>query len=388
MFINFWYPVCQSSTLADKPLKRSMLGLDFVIFRSADGEAHCLSNTCVHRGGSLGGGQVKGDCIQCPYHGWEFDGDGQCRKIPSLGRDGKVPARARVDAYPVQEKYGLVFAFLGDLPEQERPPVLKIAEYGEDGPADGWAATIQEFEWGFDYRRSMENGIDPAHNEFVHDTHGYSGNRDDYKINPPELIHTKWGTGFWGKRMAPPLPEKKMRAASGRTEDAVIHGGTGHVGVNMIWTHIHPTAEMFIHQYLFECPIDDSNTRLFLVNLRNFLTDKKDDERMMSRNEYVATQDRDVLLDVHPVITPATRTRELFVADDSPIDAYRNKLKEWEARGWRIDVETVIRNSRKVAYAIPCPARRHTKGWVLDSVPMIAGGTAQAATRDLGQAAG
>ena len=388
MYINFWYPVCQSSALTDKPLKLRMLGLDFVIFRDAAGQAFCLSNTCVHRGGSLSGGQVKGDRIQCPYHGWEFSGDGRCQKIPSLGRDAKIPARARVDAYPVEERYGLVFAFLGDLPETERPPILEIAEYGAEGPNDGWTATIQEFEWGFDYKRSMENGIDPAHNEFVHPTHGFSGAQEDYHVKPPKLIHTEWGTGFWGKRLAPPLAEKKMKAASGRTENAVIHGGTGHIGVNMIWTYIHPTPEISIHQYLFECPIDDSNTRLFLVNLRNFLIDKKDDERMMTRNEVVATQDRDILLDVHPVVTPESRTHELLVADDSPVVAYRDKLKQWEARGWRIDVEAAERDRKKVAYAIPSPARRDSKGWILDAVPMIQATATQQKTENIEQATG
>jgi len=380
MYINFWYPTCTSSALTDKPLKQRMLGQDFVLFRDEDGVAHCLSNTCTHRGGSLAAGQVKGDCLECPYHGWQFDGDGRCRLIPSLGTDAKIPARARVDAYPTQERYGLVFAFLGDLPEEERPPLLHISEYGPDGPREGWTSTVQAFEWGFDYKRSMENGIDPAHNEFVHPTHGFSGMRKNYSVTPPRLIDTEWGTGFWSKTLAPPLAEKKMREASGRSENAVIHAGTGHIGINSIWTFIHPTPDMKIHQYLFECPVDDSNTSLYLVNLRNFLIESKDDKRMMERNEYVALQDRDILLDVQPVITPETRTKELFVPADGPIGAYRDKLKKWEERGWRIDAEEVERNRKKVAYAIPCPARRESKGWILDTVPMIPASAATGTT--------
>ncbi len=217
----------------------------------------------------------------------------------------------------------------------------------------------------------MENGIDPAHNEFVHPTHGFSGEREDYKVKPPELIHTDWGTGFWGRPYVPPLAEKKMQKASGRTGNTTISAGTGHVGVASIWTFIHPMPDMKIHQYLFECPVDDSNTSLFLVNLRNFLIESEDDERMKGRNEYVALQDRDILLAVHPVLTPETRTKELFMPSDSPIGAYRDKLKQWETRGWRIDVDEVDRNRRKVAYAIPCPARRESKGWVVDAVPLI-----------------
>ena len=387
MYINFWYPAGEASEFSDKPVKRRMLGLDFVLFRDTAGIARVLSNTCTHRGGSLADGKVIGDCIQCPYHGWEFDGDGMCRKIPSAGAKAKIPARTRVDAYPTVERYGLVFAFLGDLPESERPPILEIKEHGEDGPAEGWAATLQSLQWPFNYQRSVENGIDYAHNEYVHPTHGYQGNRDDLEIPPPNMELNEWGmwlTGAGNGRMAPPLKDKKMREASGRHVDGIIKGGgTGCFGVSTLWTHIHPTSEMYIHQYLFETPVDNYNTHLYLVNLRNFLLDPSDNERIMGRNLAVATQDRDVLTVVHPILTPESNIHEFFVDPDEPIAKYREFLKGWEARGWRIDVDKVEHDSKRVAYAIPSPARREKKGWILQSVPLLPGAVEkkQAATK-------
>jgi phenylpropionate dioxygenase-like ring-hydroxylating dioxygenase large terminal subunit len=372
MFINFWYPAGLSAEITATPVKRRMLAQDFVLWRGSDGRVHCLSNTCVHRGGSLAAGRICNDEVQCPYHGWRFDGEGRCTRIPSLGLDARIPARARVDAYPTAEKYGLVFAFLGDLPEEERCPIMDIEEYRGTEPDPGWRATIQHFDWEFDYQRSMENGIDGAHNEYVHPTHGYSGERDDIRIAVENYrwVDTEWDTGFFGSRRAPPLAEAKMREASGRQVDAVVHGGTGHHGVAQIWTLIHPTATMSIHQYLFETPIEEGRTSLFLVNLRNFLTEPADDERMMARNLVVASQDRDVLHDVRPVLTPETRTREFFTPADQAIARYRDKLKGWENRGWRIDMDEVNRNRLRVAFAIPSPARREHKGWVLDPVPL------------------
>ena len=374
MFINFWYPASLSAEITDTPVKRRMLGQDFVLWRDSAGRTHCLSNTCIHRGGSLAGGRVRGDDVQCPYHGWRFGGDGQCTRIPSLGTDAKVPGRARVDSYPTAERYGLVFAFLGDLPDEQRCPIMDIPEYLGERPDEGWAATIQHFDWDFDYQRSMENGIDGAHNEFVHPTHGYSGERDDIRIAVENYrwVDTEWDTGMFSSRRAPPLADPKMREASGRYGDGVISGGTGHHGVSMIWTLIHPTETMSIHQYLFEAPIDEGKTSLYLVNLRNFLTDPADDERMMTRNQVVATQDRDILYDLRPVLTPQSRTKEFFTPADAAVAKYRDKLKAWEDRGWRIDMDEVNRNRKKVAYAIPSPARRQHKGWVLDSVPLIA----------------
>jgi len=368
MFINFWYPAIRSDELAaGKPLYRKMLGQDFVLFRDSKGAAHCLSNVCTHRGGFLANGKVKGDCIECPYHGWQFNGAGECERIPSMGKDAKIPSRSRIDSYPVDERYGLVFAFLGDLPEAERPPIMNIPEYGQEG----WRATIQYFEWDIDYKRSIENNIDPSHNEFVHDTHGFGGINEDYRVGDLDFRETTWGSGFYNKMFAPPLADEKMRNVSERQQNAFIEVGTGHYAANCIWTYIHPTDKIKIHQYAFELPIDEDKTAIYLVNLRNFLTEPDGDERMIRRNEYVAFQDRDILNMVRPVVTPRTNTKEVFVPADRPIARYRQFLGEWEARGWRVDVEKVKATQSRVAYAIPSPERRRRKGWPIDAVPLV-----------------
>ena len=141
MFINFWYAAERASAVTDKPVKTRMLGQDFVLFRDTRGEVHCLANTCIHRGGSLAEGKVRGDRIACPYHGWQFAGTGECTRIPSLGSGSNIPGRTRVDAYPTQERYGLVFVFLGDLPDAERPPIMAVPEW----ELDGWQVLTESF---------------------------------------------------------------------------------------------------------------------------------------------------------------------------------------------------------------------------------------------------
>ncbi len=165
MYINFWYPVCTSDQLkADEPYQAQILGLPFVAFRGTDGVPHVLANTCVHRGGSLANGWVKDGCVVCPYHGWRYGGDGKCKLAPSLG-ESKLPARAKVDSYPTQEKYGIVHAFLGDLPEAERPPLFEIEEYSHKGwrPSEIMILNLKAY-----FERSMEDGLDPSHDVFVH----------------------------------------------------------------------------------------------------------------------------------------------------------------------------------------------------------------------------
>ena len=378
MFINFWYPAVKANELGGEPLKRRMLGQDFVLWRDEEGQAHCLSNTCCHRGGSLADGLVAESCVQCPYHGWRFNGAGQCVRVPSIGMKKKPPGRARVDSYPVTERYGLVFCFLGDLDESERPPILKVKEWEQEG----WSSTCQEFVWDLNYKRSIENGIDPAHNEFVHPTHGMKGLDENYHVRELDMRETDWGTGFFNEVYAPPLAEKKMREASGETKNRIVRVGTGHHGPASVWTFINPTPKMHIYQYLYECPIDENSTRLFLINMRNFMLEDIYDETMMERNQYVAFQDRDVLMTLHPRITPRVNTKELFTPSDYPIGRYRERLKEWEARGWRIDCDKVREQERDTAFAIPSPARREQKGWVIDPIPLMPAMPARAVETD------
>lgn len=371
MFMNFWYPMCTSGELGKDPVAVTALGLDFVVFRDSAGRAACLSDTCVHRGASLSAGRTTSDCIECPYHGWRFDQSGQCVRIPSLGRDGRVPGRVRVDAYPTEERYGLVFAFLGDLPEEERPPIMRIEEYGDGGVQEGWRQTIQVFDFPINYQRSVENGLDFAHNEFVHPTHGFSyENEDTYEVAPLEIIETPWGIGAWNRMFAPPLADKAMREASGRVqENAFVSVGLGHVGAASIWTWIHPTEQFKIHQYLFEKPVSRDRTLIYFVTLRNFLLDPEHDQRMIGRNEHVVFQDRDVLRKVQPLLSPEVPRQEYLVPADKPVGRYRELLREWTARGWRIDSDAIEASRQRRIYAIPCPARRSAKGWVLDPVP-------------------
>jgi phenylpropionate dioxygenase-like ring-hydroxylating dioxygenase large terminal subunit len=367
MFINFWYPVVMTKDLRDAPARVRILGVDLVVFRDAAGGAHVLSNTCTHRGGSLADGKVRGDAIQCPYHGWRFAGSGVCLRIPSLGPNAVIPARTRVDAYPVVEKYGIVFAFLGDLPEAERPPLLEVPEFGD--PA--WRATWLNFQVDYHYERSIENGLDPAHNEFVHPTHGFSGADADYRVRDLRWVGDgRWGPGFFHRFKSPGSTDPTF--AKIKTADDNREAGSGTIGPNQMWTYIRFGQGRAMHQYMWEAPIDAARTHIFFLNMRNAFIEPEADQRVCERNRMIVDQDVGVLQHLEPRQTPATNTREFMVPADEPILRYREKLREFEARGWRIDIDAVNRNRRKVAYAIPCPQRRRSKGWVIDPVPLAA----------------
>jgi phenylpropionate dioxygenase-like ring-hydroxylating dioxygenase large terminal subunit len=388
MFMNFWYPVVRTVDLGATPQKVRILAHDFVVFRDEQGKPAVLSDTCIHRGASLSGGRCKDDgTVQCPYHGWRFDREGVCTRIPSIGMKTKPPPRARVDAYPVQEQYGIVFAFLGDLPEAERPPIMPVPEHG----TDGWRSTLVTFDVDYHYERSIENGLDPAHNEYVHTTHGYQGEREDtylmMELRPEQ--DNPWGHGFMATFDAPPLKNPIMRMF--RRKGGKMEAGSGTYGPNHMWTYIRFTAKTVMHQYMFEAPIDERRTRVFLLNQRNigfFKASKMGplggwlkrrlnlwlDKKINERNMFIASQDIKVMNEVKPALTPPSRSKELMMPADKVILQYRDKLDEFEARGWRLDMAALRAAGARgdVIYAIPCPARRETRTWVLDEVPRVA----------------
>lgn len=169
MIINQWYVAEEAINITDKPKRVKLLGFDYVLFRGEDGEITCLSDVCIHRGASLGEGQILNGCVECPYHGWQFNPLGTVVKIPSLPADTKIPSRARVDCYPVKEKYGWIWVFLGDLAEEDRPPLPDFPEYDDTA---NWRTVRGQFLWKANYARVVENGLDFAHAPFVHPSFG------------------------------------------------------------------------------------------------------------------------------------------------------------------------------------------------------------------------
>jgi len=377
MYINFWYPVARGEEIsADKPLRVGLLGLDFVAFRDEAGAAHVLADTCVHRGGSLSEGVIKKGRVACPYHGWQFNGEGKCMHVPSLA-NGKVPARAKVDSYPVQERYGIVFAFLGDLPEAERPPLYDIEEFG----SEGWKAQLYVFDVACNYERSVENGLDPIHNEFVHPAQGAPMLSTEQQGSPVPMEDIPWGSKFY--LAYPSKKEVDTELNPMKSGERIGAAGSWFQGPNQLVTFIDISAENAFHQYLFEAPIDDSHTRIFFVNMRSWLLEDEHDMRIEKPTLDIVHEDVKVLERLQPVRTPPTNTKEVMVPGDTAILRYREWLAEWDANGWRIDFPRLQAERGDIAFAIPSPGRRESGNWVLDTVPLMAGGEQARARRTL-----
>jgi len=375
VFINFWYPAELSANVKDQPVKCRILGQSLVVFRDENGAARCLSNVCVHRCASLANGWTNEGKVVCPYHGWEYNGEGKCTLIPSLGRDnqGAGMARAQVDSYPTEERYGIVFVFLGDLPEAERPPIMEITQWGQKG----WRPTLASYQWKANYRRLVENALDFSHPEYVHLV-GRKGADPDYHVPDYEIEENEWGAGA---EVTFTRPKGMWRFAGEGTKSSTT-AGTTFFGPNQLVTKIHIGPKMKTYQYMFEAPIDEYNVRTFLVNCRDFFINPIFDGMANSRNMKIAEEDRVIAEAIEPVIGRETSSADLSVKADKIQMNYRRKLKEWEAKGWRIDTEAIGAGyPGKDFYVIPGPRRRESGNWVFRPVPMMSGSTDSGASQ-------
>lgn len=169
---HFWYPVAIAAEIADHPAKASLLDVDLVLFRDEKDQVAIALDRCPHRFIRLSSGQVRDGQIECPFHGLRFDGTGQCRHIPSLGRSAKLPQRYAVRTFPARERYGLIWTCLGDPAAHDIP---FLPEFADMPAADITFAPVSD--WAISAPRQIENFFDLSHLPFVHAS-TLGGNQD------------------------------------------------------------------------------------------------------------------------------------------------------------------------------------------------------------------
>src|SRR5262249_20795952 len=111
---RYWFPIATVRDVDREPvLPVKILGEHLVLFRSEDGALGLVQERCPHRGASLAYGIPEPGGLRCCYHGWQFDPQGHCVDQPGEGADSSFKDKVCIQAYPVQELGGLVFAYLG-----------------------------------------------------------------------------------------------------------------------------------------------------------------------------------------------------------------------------------------------------------------------------------
>ena len=167
-FATGWFVIAAADELPPGAVKSlRYFGRALVAYRGTGGEVAVLDAHCPHLGADLGiGGTVVGDSIRCPFHAWEFDGRGACAKIPYCKTD-KIPPRARVNAWHVRERNGLVFVWHD---RAGRAPTYEIPVIAEHGTPEWTPWTLNLLTIRTAPCEIIENVADRAHFPRVHNT--------------------------------------------------------------------------------------------------------------------------------------------------------------------------------------------------------------------------
>ena len=117
---NYWYPVCRSKDVKSGiPKPVTFAGEPIVLVRCQSGKLFALEDRCAHRQVPLHAGVVRGEALQCGYHGWTYGADGRCLAVPYLAQG--VPMPKGVKSYPAREAYGYVFIIPGSAKADDVP---------------------------------------------------------------------------------------------------------------------------------------------------------------------------------------------------------------------------------------------------------------------------
>jgi len=368
MLKNFWYAIAFTEEITETPSKHMVLGQQLVLFRQKrSGKVVAMSDLCVHRGGALSGGwQDEKGCIVCPYHGWEYDAEGKAVRIPANQPGRPIPKKARVDSYPVEERYHFVWVFLGDLPEEERPPIPNWDEHFDD---PSLKAVHGEFLWKANYERVLENGVDIAHTPWVHG--GAFGNRDKPEVDEYEPVVTPWSAEATVRLNPPARNVRGLWKWIYRKEPQDVITSTAWYMPMLIRLHVRlPLGDMII--YDTNIPIDEETTLTKFVAFRSFFTGKWADKDALRRTYRIFEQDKDVVEAQRPELLPHDISGELHMRSDAMSVAYRRRRQELLDMGWGIEADRVVGSGpRTEATVIPSPARRegeYSRAWVMKEV--------------------
>lgn len=168
-----WYVIAFSHEVQPgKPFARKVMDQPIVLFRDADGKVAALYDRCPHRGVPLSQGKVLSHTIECAYHGFQFNGAGQCTRIPTQDH---IPAAACTRSYPVVEQMDYVWVWMGDPVQADPALVPTYAQMGcgpddHNGSGNGQWQVSPYFmmEIKANYSLLFENLLDTSHISFLH----------------------------------------------------------------------------------------------------------------------------------------------------------------------------------------------------------------------------
>lgn len=261
---NYWQPVALVEELEGKRPVRPvrLLGQDLVLFKDETGRYGLLDRDCPHRGADLAYGRREDGGLRCAFHGWLFDVTGQCLQTPAEPEGSKLAQRVRQKSYPVVEKSGMLFAWLGEGKPSAFPAFDCFV-------APGTHTFAFKGRLECNWLQALEVGIDPAHASYLH------------RFFEDEDTSASYGKQFRGTSADSSMPITKVLRDFDRPEISVDRTEYGmrlialrklseahtHVRVtNLMFPQafvIPMSAEMTISQW--HVPVDDRNCYWYAI---------------------------------------------------------------------------------------------------------------------------
>jgi phenylpropionate dioxygenase-like ring-hydroxylating dioxygenase large terminal subunit len=159
---NHWYIACLGNELAQRPLRRVLYDLPLVLFRDEKNKARALLDRCVHRAAILSEGEVRQGRLACPYHGWEYDGEGKVQRIPSEDPSAPLNRSLCQKTFPTLEQDGVIWVWMGEGEPRTSP--WRFPHCGEKG----WEHYFMITDFPNEVTNLAENFMDVPHTVYVH----------------------------------------------------------------------------------------------------------------------------------------------------------------------------------------------------------------------------
>ena len=316
MIPNQWYAILESNEIRkNRIIGLTRMGEKLVAWRNTKGELSIMSDKCPHRGVALSIGKLSGDCIQCPFHGFEYDISGNCKLVPANGRTSVPPKALHIQSYPVREEHGFVFIWWGEE-RKELPPVPWFESIGED-----MVYTTLKDHWANHYARAIENQLDVVHLPFIHHSTIGRGNRTlvngpiarEERAWPGDHLINLWVYNELDNGQEP----KKPSEMSEPNRRPFLQFRFGNLWQNWIADNLRVVLAF--------APIDNENTMMYL---RYYHTMRLPILRQINgwlgslANLIIERQDRRVVITQRPS-RPDLGIGEILIQGDSPIVLFR-----------------------------------------------------------------
>lgn len=270
---NAWYVAAWDHELNDQPLARRIMEQPIVLYRTAAGAAAALEDSCPHRRLPLSLGCVVGDGLRCGYHGMMFDAQGRCVDIP--GQD-RIPPAARVRAYPLVERWNLLWIWLGDPALADPATIIDVPHFAEAG----WAVNRgPAMDVACHYQYMTDNLLDPSHVSYVHASSlgnaATVGIPLETEVGANRVIVRRWILNqdlapFFAKRVSFSGPADRLQHYEVRLPaHAVIKDIVAPAGSGAPEGRLHPDT-FLIDSYNFVTPIDADSCRYYWFQVRNY----------------------------------------------------------------------------------------------------------------------